>query len=72
VKFCKHTFYLIFLISNSSIATLTWELLNSIAWKIAFLIALALLFPWEIITHPLIPSRGAPPYSDNQLIFKAF
>ena len=37
---------------------------NSAANRMAFLMAFALERPWQMITHPLTPSIGAPPYSE--------
>jgi hypothetical protein len=40
-----------------------WWWTDSAATRIAFLIAFGELEPWAMITTPLTPRSGAPPYS---------
>src|SRR5579871_4595913 len=50
--------------SSSSIRAFTLPPANSAATRIAFLMALALDRPWQMMQPPRTPSRGAPPYSE--------
>ena len=50
--------------SSSSIRWLTCPSENSLATRIAFLMALALERPWQMMHTPFTPSSGAPPYSE--------
>src|SRR5439155_22944805 len=51
-------------VNSVSIARFTLCLQKSFATRTAFLIAFALERPWQTIVIPLIPSSGAPPYSE--------
>src|SRR4051794_32159434 len=50
--------------NSSSIRWLTRHSENSLATRMAFLIALAFDRPWQIMHTPRTPSNGAPPYSE--------
>src|SRR5262245_13816785 len=52
------------LVNSVSMAWFTLCLQNSLATRTPFLIALALERPWHTMVIPLIPSNGAPPYSE--------
>ena len=43
---------------------LMWPPANSEATRIAFLMALALERPWQMMHTPFTPSSGAPPNSE--------
>ena len=47
-----------------SIFSFTLLSANSAATRIAFLMALAFDDPWLMMHTPLMPSSGAPPYSE--------
>src|SRR5579863_10038173 len=49
--------------NSSSIFSFTRPWANSAATRMAFLIALALDRPWQMVLTPFTPNRGAPPYS---------